>query len=982
MAYTLQLLHFADGEAGLLAADTAPYMAALVDAFEDQYVNSLTLAGGDNFIPGPFLAAGTDISVRDELNFLTGSTITSTTLPFAAVDIAIHNIIGVEASTIGNHEFDLGSTVFQQSFTPGGGWVGAAFPYLSANLDFSGDSALAPRFTNTLDGAGAPLTTLVAEADSLNGRIAPSVVITEGGEKIGLVGATTQILESISSPSGTEVKGFPGGPGPNGEADNMALLAAQLQPVINELIAEGVTKIILMAHLQVLANEIALASLLTGVDIILSAGSNTRLGDSTDTAVAFPGHAATFAGDYPLAVTGADGKPTLIVNTDNEYTYLGRLVVEFDDAGDIMLDSLDIAINGAYAATASNVAAAWGVSEADLELTALADGTRGGDVQTLTSAVADVIAAKDGNVAGFTNVYLEGERIAVRNQETNFGNLSADANAAALREALGAGADDAFVVSLKNGGGIRAQIGTISTPDPITGEVDRLPPPANPDVGKPEGGVSQLDIENALRFNNTLMAFDTTPAGLKAILEHGVAVLGNQGRFPQLGGVRFSYDPDLPAGARIANVSLIDENGFVIARIVENGMVLADAPALITMVTLGFLAQGGDGYPMKANGENFRFVLNDGTLSAPVNEALNFTDALVVPATALGEQQAFFDYMNARHGTPETAFNEADTPASQDVRIENLNVREDAVFLGETILGDDDDDVLVGTAGDDELFGGRGRDNLQAGDGDDLLDGGRDKDTMAGGAGDDTYVVDTSSDRVIEGVNDGVDTVLTSADFTLGANVENAIVTSARGREIKGNELANTIIGGVGDDELKGAGGDDILDGGAGRDELSGGSGDDLYIVDNRRDEINESRNGGYDTVQASVSYRLDDHVEKLILTGAAAINGHGNSRDNWIIGNDAANTLSGGGGDDTLTGGAGADTFIIERSDDLVVVTDFNAAEDKLDLSDFHYRSLAQVLNGATQVGDDVILDLRRGGEVVLQDTELSAITADALIL
>ena len=64
---------------------------------------------------------------------------------------------------------------------------------------------------------------------------------------------TTQILESISSPSGAEINGFPFGPGANGETNDMALLAAQLQPVIDDLIAQGVNKIVLMSHLQQIA---------------------------------------------------------------------------------------------------------------------------------------------------------------------------------------------------------------------------------------------------------------------------------------------------------------------------------------------------------------------------------------------------------------------------------------------------------------------------------------------------------------------------------------------------------------------------------------------------------------------------------------------------------------------------------------------------------------------------------------------------------
>lgn len=732
--FSLQILHLADGEAGLLATDTAPLLAGLLDAFDDDYANTLILSGGDNWLPGPFLAGGTDISVRDELNAVSGSTISmsaATNHPIAAVDIAILNELGVEVSAIGNHEWDLGSRVFRDSFTPGSvaGWVGANFVHVSANLDFSGDADINPRFTNTLDGG---TTTLIPEASTLKGRIAPSVVVTKGGEKIGIVGATTQLIESISSPSGTEVKGFPTGSGPNGETDNMDLLAAQLQPVINELIAEGVNKIVLMSHLQVLNNERSLATKLSGVDVILGAGSNTRLGDDDDTAVAFPGHAADFADTYPIVTAGVDGKTTVIVNTDNEYTYLGRLVINFDGNGEIIVDDLNAMteINGAYAATIENVAEAWGDTDGDLSDTAFAEGTKAEEVQDLTQAVDAVILVKDGNIAGYTDVYLQGERIAVRNQETNLGNLSADANLNSLTAALGSG--DHFVVSLKNGGGIRAQIGTISPPDPVTGGVDYLPPAANPDAGKPAGAMSQLDIENSLRFNNGLMAFDTTAAGLKAILEHGVAVLGNQGRYPQIGGVRFAYDKDLPAGSRVTNVALIDENDGVVAVIVEDGVVNPNAPAIITMVTLNFLAQGGDSYPMKANGSNFRYLLNDGTLSAPIDEAADFTAAINVPANILGEQQALTEYMQDRYATPATAFDIAETSEANDTRIQNLDFRADNVLsLGGTYEGTSGDDVVQGSLGDDEQYGFDGKDSLLGSAGNDLMDGGAGTDDTA-----------------------------------------------------------------------------------------------------------------------------------------------------------------------------------------------------------------------------------------------------------
>ena len=671
--YKLQLLHLADAEAGLLASSTAPNLAALVDGFDGAYPNTLILAGGDNFIPGPFIAGGTDISVRDELNTVTGSTMSlfsSFNHPTAAVDIAIHNLIGVEASTIGNHEFDLGTRVFRDSFQPGSGWVGATFPYLSANLDFSGDADISGRFTNTLSGNS---TSLIPEASTLNGRIAPAAVITKGGEKIGLVAVTTQILESISSTGGVEVKGFVGD---GTETNDMALLASQIQPAIDELKSEGVDKVILMAHLQQITFEQQLAPLLNGVDIILAGGSNTRLGDSNDVAAAFTGHTADFAANYPIYTAGSDGQPTVIVNTDNEFTYLGRLVADFDADGVLIVPNLtaNIVENGAYAATDANVAAAWNTTVGNLPSTAFAANTKGAKVKLLTDAVQAVINTKDGDIRGYTAVYLEGERNIIRNQQTNLGDITADSMISAARTALPTAT---HIVGFKNGGGIRSSIGAV---DVVSGV--KTPPIANPSASKQANAVSLLDIENSLRFNNSLMVCDTTPAGLKAILEHGLASLGNQGRFPQIGGIRFSYNPTATAGSRVQSIVLVDENDNITGRVVSGGAVRSDAPALITMVTLNYLAQGGDTYPFKANADNFRYMLSNGSVSTTVDEVLDFGGAANVPANILGEQVALSSYLQSRYATAATAYNIAETTPALDTRIQSIAVRTDNVLAG------------------------------------------------------------------------------------------------------------------------------------------------------------------------------------------------------------------------------------------------------------------------------------------------------------
>ena len=653
--WRLQLLHFSDAEAGLLATQTAPHLAALVDGFDDSHPNTLILAGGDNYLPSPFLNGGTDLSVRDDLNATTGSTISlspSTNHPIAAVDIAIHSLIGVEASTIGNHEFDLGPRVFRDAFTPGSGWVGAQFPYLSANLDFSGEPDLFPRYINTFADPG------LEEASSIKGRIAPSAVVTKNGEKIGLVGATTQVLEQLSATGGVQVQGFPED---GTEKDDMAMLAAQLQPIIDDLLSQGVNKVILMAHLQILNNEISLAPLLRGVDIILAAGSHTRQGDSNDQAVAFPGHAANFAVTYPLIVQGADGAPTLIVNTDNEYTYLARLVIDFDDQGNIIPSSYDPLVSGAFASTAASAAQVWGVSEADLASSAFAAGTKASKVRELTNAVESVISSKDGQVWGYTSVYMEGERALVRRQETNLGNLTADANLAYARSI-----DSSVILSLKNGGGIRSQIGSI---DNVTG--DKGPPVANPSAGKEKGGISTLDIENSLRFNNSLSILTVSASKLKELLEHGVSDYPNQGRFPQVSGVAFSFDPNRTNGNRIISMAIEDENGVDRDIVVKNGILQGDPSRGFRMVTLSFLANGGDTYPFPTDPSINRIDL--------YNPNSPFTGIATFAGDGT-EQDVLAEYIATFHANETSPYNLADTPQSLDQRIQNLSERPDTVL--------------------------------------------------------------------------------------------------------------------------------------------------------------------------------------------------------------------------------------------------------------------------------------------------------------
>jgi glycerophosphoryl diester phosphodiesterase len=64
-AFTLQLLHASDFEAGIEALDDAPRFSAVVNGLRDDYENTLVLSSGDNYIPSPFLFAASDPSLAN-----------------------------------------------------------------------------------------------------------------------------------------------------------------------------------------------------------------------------------------------------------------------------------------------------------------------------------------------------------------------------------------------------------------------------------------------------------------------------------------------------------------------------------------------------------------------------------------------------------------------------------------------------------------------------------------------------------------------------------------------------------------------------------------------------------------------------------------------------------------------------------------------------------------------------------------------------
>ncbi len=638
VVFTLQLLHFADIDGNEeTALDSVDEFSALVRAFRaDASYGEATLlvSSGDNIIPGPRFYAAEQRAVRS---------VTGSNEPGHA-DIAFMNYLGVAASAVGNHELDAGpgelADALQIESSGGVEFPGALFPHLSANLDFSSDSDFAELIGTDGD-----------DVENLAGGVAASAIAEVGGRRIGLVGASTPTLPTITSTGGISVR-------PDAAGWTVEALAAEIQTAVDALTSQGVDTVVLLSHMQQIAVEKELATLLSGVDIIVAGGSNTRMGDDTD--ALFDGD-DEFAETYPFVTAAVDGAPTLVVNVDGDYKYLGRLVVGFDADGVLVLDSIDEAVSGAWASTSANVAALG--ADPIPEVVALRDAVRG------------VITAQYGNVLGYTAVYLDGRRSQVRTQETNLGNLTADANLWYANLLSDVRVD----VSIKNGGGIRTEIGSAVVP-PGTVDYSQAvlsPPRANAEAGADEGAVTEGHLRATLRFDNGLVTMNATAEELVALLEHGVSQTApgaTPGRFPQIAGMRFSFDADAPAGSRIRSLEILNDDGSVRDTVVAGGALQGPGTRVFRLVTLNFLANGGDGYlfpelsdPVRRNlyegtgfGEEIDYPDENLRADPGANSAFSYTG---------GEQDALAEYLAAFHASPGSAFAVGETDRPEDGRI-------------------------------------------------------------------------------------------------------------------------------------------------------------------------------------------------------------------------------------------------------------------------------------------------------------------------
>ncbi|NBB17591.1 hypothetical protein GVN21_19695 [Caulobacter sp. SLTY] len=249
------------------------------------------------------------------------------------------------------------------------------------------------------------------------------------------------------------------------------------------------------------------------------------------------------------------------------------------------------------------------------------------------------------------------------------------------------------------------------------------------------------------------------------------------------------------------------------------------------------------------------------------------------------------------------------------------------VAQGELLDGGTDNDRLRGMGGADVLCGWGGDDVIEGGEGADIIDGGIGFDDLTGGTGADLFIYRSldgadvirdfnvsEGDRLFLDAFGNVDVLMTQR----GANVVidlagtgqhsitllNTTVEQVRAATITQQWQLPTIT--FGDSRVFGDGGNTFsgtnknegVDGAGGNDRLNGGGGDDLLL------------------------------------------GGLGNDTLNGGAGSDQ---LAGQAGTDVYTGGEGRDYFVIFVGDGADTITDFNVAEDILDIRGLDISTIAQ---------------------------------------
>lgn len=167
-------------------------------------------------------------------------------------------------------------------------------------------------------------------------------------------------------------------------------------------------------------------------------------------------------------------------------------------------------------------------------------------------------------VIGQTTTELDSRESVVRERESSMGNLFVDAMRAATQADL----------AIMNGGGLRG---------------NRLYPAGT--------ALTYGDIVKESPFGNTVVLLEVGEQAIWQALEHGLSQVGQgAGRFLQVSGFSFTYDPRRPVGERVLTLQLGNQADKIFLE--------RSGTRRYRLGTNDYLARGGDGYSMLAEGKS------------------------------------------------------------------------------------------------------------------------------------------------------------------------------------------------------------------------------------------------------------------------------------------------------------------------------------------------------------------------------------------
>lgn len=571
---TLTLLHNNDGESKLLPQEESvgdvTYEAGSIAAFKSVADREKRRARGlkDNSVlmvyAGDSFLASRVLICSDPSNPDSNARVW---------DAMAQKEVGYDAHSLGNHEFDYGTGFLRRYIDAFGTKGKVTQPFLSANLDYSED----PNLKDLVARGG------IIDGTPRDNEVLGQAMIYEDprtGEKFGIVAAITPILQSISSPLPTEVT-----------TANIRAVSRVVQRQINELEDQGINKIILVSHLQSSDFDKELVALLKGVDVAVAGGGDEALANPNvpEYVQLLPGSDEA-EGEYPIVTEDSDGNEVPIVTTAGNYQYLGRIDLTFNKKGELKSWNEKTSYPRRVV-IADDVSASLGVTDAVKPNAKL---RRTVETRLENGCLAEQDQPFAASQIVFNTARGNAENPGVRTQETNGGNLVADAfmNAYNTRRAdagLQAASASNPVVAMTNGGGIR---------------INNLPADGT------AGAISRGMTFDLLPFDNRMTVIpDLTATQLKEVFERSCAISERGGgQFMQVSGLQVtcsrsgtpqevgnpvgdsSAGPVTTPGTRVQSISLSDGTALV-----RGGAPVSGAPT-VDVVTNSFTAAGGDNY--------------------------------------------------------------------------------------------------------------------------------------------------------------------------------------------------------------------------------------------------------------------------------------------------------------------------------------------------------------------------------------------------